>query len=713
MLRNLSLENIKSFNEDSTLQIAPITMIYGPNSSGKSSLWKFFLALKESARTSSRNNFLDLTRSDFANVKTLSFDRSKNSTFTLNFSSNLKKDESTIFSFNFVNPSSKITSYEIEDIINDPGILEKFEKYGLSNKDRDDLLAGMKKIFDEQIRIKNESLKKKEPETVEEAEQMAKEERDKTKVPSFLRDDKVEGINNLKIKELEIIQENKSFITFKIVEMPKIDTEGRGILFGRTSKVAGLEQEKNIRDILIQHYKENFSGESGLVNIKFDFEVKVKTSKDLYNEYRDGEFNPIRIFDMIGPNGPKELKKDTTKLIKYLFLPTKISKDPKIWKKYFDFLQFLKEEMIKIQKNIKKDISKKQIFKIYVDEHFYNARIWLEDNFGVDPKSIPQVDDTYKKTLKVMESDLNEFINIMSEDLETYIIQGNTFLPNQRFYGGFIFRLLFDEIPEKFLDSYIGNFDENGELQPITDEGHEYIKKIEETNPTSIVEQLRNLFKFHEDLSKFKKSNFNSPFPMGVTGSGTHNMSRFLHNGIHENPEYKKKIISFLEKIDLPFEISSKSDESGNIRLSFENKRISKVNNEIKEIPLEQSGNALRSILLLLADISRSEESVIILEEPENKLHPKIQGNLIELLADVIKEKGNSIIIETHSEHFLLRIQKLIRENKLNPDDVAINYVYLDENGDGSKIDHMQIDKKGEFINTWRHGLFNERLNEI
>ena len=61
----------------------------------------------------------------------------------------------------------------------------------------------------------------------------------------------------------------------------------------------------------------------------------MKTSKDLYNEYRDGEFNPIRIFDMIGPNGPKELKKDTTKLIKYLFLPTKISKDPEIWKKCF------------------------------------------------------------------------------------------------------------------------------------------------------------------------------------------------------------------------------------------------------------------------------------------------------------------------------------------------------------------------------------------
>ena len=161
MLTNLSLKNIKSFNEDSTLQIAPITLIYGPNSAGKSSLWKFFLALRENTRYSSRSNFLDLNRSDFANLKTLSFDRAKESSFSLNFSKNSKKNKSTYFSFNFVNPSSKITSYEIEDIVNDPSILKKFEKYGLTEKDRNEMLIGMKKIFDEQIKIKNKSLKKK------------------------------------------------------------------------------------------------------------------------------------------------------------------------------------------------------------------------------------------------------------------------------------------------------------------------------------------------------------------------------------------------------------------------------------------------------------------------------------------------------------------------------------------------------------------------
>ena len=49
----------------------------------------------------------------------------------------------------------------------------------------------------------------------------------------------------------------------------------------------------------------------------------------------------------------------------------------------------------------------------------------------------------------------------------------------------------------------------------------------------------------------------------------------------------------------------------------------------------------------------------------------------------------------------------------MDPNFVSINYVYLDENGEGSKIDHMEIDHDGKFKKKWRHGFFNERLKEI
>ena len=220
------------------------------------------------------------------------------------------------------------------------------------------------------------------------------------------------------------------------------------------------------------------------------------------------------------------------------------------------------------------------------------------------------------------------------------------------------------------------------------------------------------MYRFNEELISYKKSVFDSTLPMGTTGAN-YGLTRTLTSSIHEDEEYKKKITELLDKIDLPFEIKSKLDDNGNIVLSFENKRISKSEKHSKEIPLEQSGNALKSILFLLSDVLRSKDSVIILEEPENKLHPKIQGNLIELLAGLAVDKNNKIIIETHSEHFILRIQKLIREKKIKLENIAINYVYLDEDGEGSKIDQMQLNDNGKFINKWRHGFFNERLKEI
>ena len=230
MLTNLSLKNIKSFNEDSTLQIAPITLIYGPNSAGKSSLWKFFLTLKDSSSRTSSSSFLNLSSSDFANIKTLSFDRSKKSTFTINFSKSNKK-ESTVFAYHFKNP---IPVYkDFEQLNEEQEILNK-----LSEHERDKLFEGINRII-EKYKKQNSNPKKKpekiEPETIDEAlAQIRKEQEITTKiladkyaknVENFDRlansqsDNREENPNNLKIDELEIIQADKSLITFKIIEL--------------------------------------------------------------------------------------------------------------------------------------------------------------------------------------------------------------------------------------------------------------------------------------------------------------------------------------------------------------------------------------------------------------------------------------------------------------------------------------------------------------
>ena len=750
MLTNLSLENIKSFNKEATLKIAPITLIYGPNSSGKSSLWKFFLALKNSLEPHQQNNFLNLARSDFATIKTLSFDRSKKSTFTLNFSARQDIENPTVFSFNFENPRPM---EEISDLNSLKKMLEeKMEKkqksQNFSKEDMSDLVKGIEDLIKQQNNqetITRERLEKQIAVQDEQSKILKRRAEELSKSLDSLRNDddllelnkkasqlraeqselngiriglekketkiennKRENINNVKINELEVKNLNKTFMKFKVIELPITKKTDQGIIGAAVvaAKIVTKDQEKNITDVIKKHYNEYFS------NDKLFFDVKINSKKGSGIFFSEPTHKQIKIFDMVGPNGPKEINisKSTSKVTRYLFLPTEISKDKSLWHDYFNFLQFLKKKMLK--NNKKKDKTDKEIFESYVNEHFYQEHIYLENTFGVKGDDIPEIKKTFNKIIKAMSANIDEFIEIMSEDLETFMMSGSSFIPSERFYGARIFKVLFDEIPDKFLDSYVGNFDEDGKQVKPTKEGEEYFREIMNVIPISMVDQIKNLYQFNDELISYKKSIFDSSFPIGTTGAN-YGLSRILTSSIHEDDEYKRKITELLDKVDLPFEIKSKLDDNGNIILSFENKRISKTDKYSKEIPLDQSGNALKSILFLLSDILRSKDSVIILEEPENKLHPKIQGNLIELLAGLAVEKNNKIIIETHSEHFILRIQKLIREKNFMAQNVAINYVYLDEDGEGSRIDHMDLDKNGKFIKKWRHGFFNERLNEL
>ncbi|WP_289351788.1 AAA family ATPase [Acinetobacter baumannii] len=64
MITNYSIENFKVFSEKTDLEFAPITLIYGPNSSGKSSIIQSLLVLKESLLSSnslkSNNKYFEL-----------------------------------------------------------------------------------------------------------------------------------------------------------------------------------------------------------------------------------------------------------------------------------------------------------------------------------------------------------------------------------------------------------------------------------------------------------------------------------------------------------------------------------------------------------------------------------------------------------------------------------------------------------------------------
>jgi predicted ATPase len=98
--------------------------------------------------------------------------------------------------------------------------------------------------------------------------------------------------------------------------------------------------------------------------------------------------------------------------------------------------------------------------------------------------------------------------------------------------------------------------------------------------------------------------------------------------------------------------------------------------------------------------------------EPEAHLQPGLQANLGELFVNSFTENNNQLIIETHSELIILRIQKLVRNGIIDYNDVAINYISTDKYG-YSKINCIRWDERGDFLDYWPGGFFSERLNEI
>jgi hypothetical protein len=100
--------------------------------------------------------------------------------------------------------------------------------------------------------------------------------------------------------------------------------------------------------------------------------------------------------------------------------------------------------------------------------------------------------------------------------------------------------------------------------------------------------------------------------------------------------------------------------------------------------------------------------STLILEQPEIHLHPKAQAALGDLFIDRALKK-RKFIIETHSEHLLLRLQRRVAENKI--DSEMIRIYYFDVSEKGVTIRPIKIDSKGQLLN-FPKGFMEEGLEE-
>ncbi len=106
-----------------------------------------------------------------------------------------------------------------------------------------------------------------------------------------------------------------------------------------------------------------------------------------------------------------------------------------------------------------------------------------------------------------------------------------------------------------------------------------------------------------------------------------------------------------------------------------------------------------------------SKRKSVIFEQPEIHLHPAAQAQLADLFVDCVRNHEGAvkrILIETHSEHLIRKLQVLVADPDvdISNDQVAIYYADKDEYGD-SYVEKMDLDENGQFEKSWPKGFFD------
>jgi len=129
------------------------------------------------------------------------------------------------------------------------------------------------------------------------------------------------------------------------------------------------------------------------------------------------------------------------------------------------------------------------------------------------------------------------------------------------------------------------------------------------------------------------------------------------------------------------------------------------------EVPITDVGFGVSQILpVLVLCFYAPEGSTILLEQPEIHLHPLAQPGLADALLDARKRRNVQILVESHSEHLLRRLQLRIAEEKLSASDVALWFCGID-NGE-SRATELRLDVFGS-IENWPKDFFGDQFGEV
>ena len=237
-------------------------------------------------------------------------------------------------------------------------------------------------------------------------------------------------------------------------------------------------------------------------------------------------------------------------------------------------------------------------------------------------------------------------------------------------------------------------------------------------NPAGALEEFAPLRKAFEDL--FSRIHYLGPFreppqhhytwegdyPKDVGLHGEKIIPALLSNRTRRRP-IEEHILKWLQQLELihSYDVLPVTNEGKNYECLVTQYK------DGPEVPLTDVGFGVSQVLpLLIQCYYVPENSILIFEQPEAHLHPKVQSELADVLIDVVKNRNVQIILESHSEHLLLRLMRRIAEERISADETALYFCQI--NDGTSEIEHLDMDEYGN-IRNWPQDFFGDSTGEL
>lgn len=139
-----------------------------------------------------------------------------------------------------------------------------------------------------------------------------------------------------------------------------------------------------------------------------------------------------------------------------------------------------------------------------------------------------------------------------------------------------------------------------------------------------------------------------------------------------------------------------------------------------RSLDFHQVGSGISYVLPVLTALWGADRSWI--EQPELHLHPSAQCEMGDAVIRAFN-RGRFSVIETHSEHLLLRLLRRIRQTSRQDDRLdselrcqpeAVSVLYFEPLPDGStSVRQLRVSRGGDFMDRWPGGFFAEREQEL